>query len=80
LRTNHVHSLKGEPKQERQRSKKLGSDTALSLDGRVTERSNSTKERDQVKNDLEAEWVDAKLYLNNGLQNRPLIADDTLEK
>jgi hypothetical protein len=38
------------------------------------------KERDQVEDDLEAEWVDTKLCLNNGLWNRPLVADDTLEK
>jgi hypothetical protein len=38
------------------------------------------KERDQEENDLKAEWVDAKLYLNNGLWNRSLAVDDTHEK
>jgi hypothetical protein len=38
------------------------------------------KERYQVENDLEVEWVDTKLYLNNGLWNFPLVVDDALEK
>jgi hypothetical protein len=38
------------------------------------------KERDQAKNGLEVEWVDTELYMNNGLWNRPLAADDALEK
>jgi hypothetical protein len=38
------------------------------------------KERDQAENDLEAEQVDIKLCLNNGLWNRPLATNDTPEK
>jgi hypothetical protein len=38
------------------------------------------KERDQVENDLEVEWVDTELCLNNELQNRPPTIDDMLEK
>jgi hypothetical protein len=38
------------------------------------------KERYKAENDLEAEWVDTKLYLNNGMQNRLLATDDAPEK
>jgi hypothetical protein len=38
------------------------------------------KERDQAENDLEAEWVDTELCLNNWMQNRPLAVDDAPEK
>jgi hypothetical protein len=38
------------------------------------------KERDQAEDELEAEWVDIELCLNNGLCNRPLIVDDAPKK
>jgi hypothetical protein len=52
----------------------------LSPGGKVFERPNSIKERVQAKNDLEAEWVDTELYLNNELQNCPLATYDAPEK
>jgi len=38
------------------------------------------KERDQATNDLNVEWVDTKLCLDNALWNRSLVVDDTPEK
>jgi hypothetical protein len=46
----------------------------------VSERPNSMKEGDQLENDLKAKWVDIELYLNNGLWNRLLPADDAPKK
>jgi hypothetical protein len=35
---------------------------------------------DQAKDNLEAKWLDTKLYLNNGLWNCTFASDDAPEK
>ena len=79
LRTNHVHDLWGDMRREPLRSRVQGR-VPLSLGGRVSERYDSLKERDQAEDDLKAEGVDLELCLNNVPRNSMLASDDVPEK
>jgi len=77
LSTNHVNGLGGVQSKSLRGKSEVG--VLFSPDGRVSEISNSMKERDQAKNELEAKRMDVELCRNNGMQNYPLAADDTPE-